>query len=648
MAADTGPVDGAPTEGFRAGTPAEAYLALLLREAPLVEFDRPALEARAAGASAEALAELERARELALGVRTLLERRRRREAELSALFDTVADLATLRDLDAVLEAIVRRARRLLDTDLAYMTLNDPERGDTYMRVTDGSVSARFQRVRLPMGAGLGGLAAQLATPFTTSSYLGDARFRHTEEIDAAVREEGIVAILGVPMRLGPRVLGVLYAANRTARPFGRDEVALLSSLAAHASVAIDNARLLGETRAALAELGTANTLIREHSTALERAADAHDRLAGLVLRGGDVQELAATVADLLGGALVVLDGGNRRLASVGDLTGVSDRTLAEAVAAARLLGRRARRGDLHVAAVGAGGEALCALALRTPGELTETDERILERAAVVTALLLLARHSVADAESRIRGELLEDLVAGRTDDLGMILERGRRLGVDLERPHLVVVYTVAPRQHQRAASWATSQAAARGGLAVRRDGDGVLLLPGDDPGAEARRVARELGAVLDTPVTAGGAGPVGGPGEVAAGYAEAKRCASALLALGRSGEGVSAVDLGFVGLLLGRHNDVDAFLTASIGPVLEYDARRRTALVETLRAYFATGGSPARAAQRLHVHVNTVNQRLDRVGQLLGPHWQQPERALEVQLALRLHQLRTSLPGGAR
>jgi len=41
----------------------------------------------------------------------------------------------------------------------------------------------------------------------------------------------------------------------------------------------------------------------------------------------------------------------------------------------------------------------------------------------------------------------------------------------------------------------------------------------------------------------------------------------------------------------------------------------------------------------LHVHVNTVTQRLDRIAQLLGPDWNCPERALELQLALRLHRL---------
>jgi DNA-binding PucR family transcriptional regulator len=39
------------------------------------------------------------------------------------------------------------------------------------------------------------------------------------------------------------------------------------------------------------------------------------------------------------------------------------------------------------------------------------------------------------------------------------------------------------------------------------------------------------------------------------------------------------------------------------------------------------------------VHVNTVTQRLERVGRLIGKDWSTPDRALEVQLALRLHRL---------
>ncbi|MFG2233822.1 PucR family transcriptional regulator [Streptomyces sp. NPDC048723] len=62
-------------------------------------------------------------------------------------------------------------------------------------------------------------------------------------------------------------------------------------------------------------------------------------------------------------------------------------------------------------------------------------------------------------------------------------------------------------------------------------------------------------------------------------------------------------------------------------------------LTHTLRAYFDTGASQSRAAEALHVHVNTVVQRLDRIGSLLGRDWQRPERALELQLALRIHRV---------
>lgn len=618
---------------------ASAFLNLLAREAAAVEFDRPALEARAAGAPSEALDELDRARSVALRVRSLLERRRRREAELSALVETVSDLATLHDLDAVLEAIVRRARKLLAADVTYMTLQDEEHGDTYMRVTDGSVSANFQHLRLPMGAGLGGLVAQTATPYVTSNYLDDPRFQHTGEIDGAVVEEGIVAILGVPMRLGSRIVGVLFAANRGARPFSREEVTLLGSLAAHAAVAIDNARLLEETRAALAELSTANRLIREHSEAVERAAEAHDRMAGLVLRGGDVADLAASVAELLAGALAVLDVDGRCLAAVGDV-GPTAR-LEEAAATARALGRTVQRGELWATSVGAGGDSVCALVLRRSGELAETDLRILERAAVVTALLLLSRRSLAEAESRVRGELLDDLVSRPLDDPGTVRERARRIGVDLDEAHAVLVLLGPAELRQRITAWAAGQATHRGGLAAYRDGVGVLLLPSSDPAALAPRVARDVRAAVGVPVTVGAAGPVHGPGEVASAYQEAERCASALVALGRAGDGASHADLGFVGLLMGSgREDIDGYVRAVLGPVLDYDARRGTVLRQTLEAYFGAGGSPARAAESLHVHVNTVAQRLERLTNLLGADWQRPERALDLQLALRLHRLR--------
>lgn len=643
------------------------FLELLARDAAVIEYDGPLVAARVAGFAAAQLEELEAAKRLALEVRSTLTRSRRREAELVALFETAGDLAALRDLDAVLNAIVSRAHTLVGADVAYLTLDDPERGDTYMRVTHGSVSARFQSVRLPLGTGLGGLVAQTAKPYVTSDYGHDERFRHTTDIDGAVGEEGLVAILGVPLLLGNRVIGVLFAANRTSRPFARHEITLLASLAAHAAVAIDSARLLQATRDALAELSGANQLVREHSEAVERAAAVHDRLADLVLRGAEAEGIAEAVAEALGGRLVVLDPDGNVVAAAAAAADDGDPIVPEAaknagsgsdfyygqaplpaellsdlIAASTASGRAVRAGDHVIAAVTAGPEPLGALVLtRAPAgedDFPATDQRILERAALVVALHLLIRRSAAEAAERLGGDLLDDLLAVPVRHTATLLERARRIGVDLERPHVVVAVDVAPGDRSRVGFAAGRVAAAEGGLAGPHEGRIVLLLPGDDASEAAHRVLGRLKGGCAAPVTVG----AGGPRSSVAGYAdahgEAVRCLTSLQALGRAGAAAGPGDLGFLGLVLGGGDPADVVRRA-IGPVMDYDARRGTDLVGTVEAYFASGRNLGRTGEAMHIHVNTVTQRLERTARLLGADWQEPGRSLEIQLALRLRRV---------
>ena len=654
-------------------------LELLVEDAPAEEFEAVAAAARASGAPAAEVSEVDRATGTALRVRSTLRQHRRRETELAALFDTAGDLAALRGLDAVLRSIVRRARMLLGTHLAYLTLPDEQAGDTYMRVTDGSVSPIFQGLRLQLGDGLGGLVAQSARPYATADYRVDERFRRKGSIDAGVLEEGLVAILGVPLLLGSssggggKVIGVLFAAERNARTFTPDEVALLCSLAAHAAIAIDTARAISDTRAALADLAEANAVIQEHSAAMERAQEAHDRLTDLVLRGGDVPEVAAAVARLLAGTITLYDPQGRPFttasadttasAASADTTAptgpgvptgagalaAADRAaaaLAQAVEDSRAAGRAVTRDGNWICAVLAGPELLGSIVLHDRPRLEDPDRRLFERAGLVTALLLLLRRTVAETENRIRGELIADLLTAPDRDPTGLAERGRRLGIDLDRPQLLLVAEAGPTHRERLAGAATQYLFGSDRISAEHAGAVVLLLPHDGtaPGEAARTAARELSHLLGTPVTVAAAGPATGPQALASAHAEAVRCLRALRVLGRTGDGAGALELGFLGVLLGDGHDVDGFVGATLGPLLEYDARRGTALVRTLHAYFDCAGSLIRAKEQLHVHVNTVVQRLDRIQALLGRDWNSPQRALELQLALRLHALTNSQP----
>ena len=606
-----------------------SLLHLLYDEAPLAEFD--ALLARIEREGSPEAAEAARAEyDVAVRLRELMGRMRSREAELSALYETASDLTAIRDVDAILAAIVRRARQLLHCDMTYLSLNDEADGASFMRVTDGALTREFQTLRLPLGTGLLGLVAQTGAAYFTEDYAADDRFVHRGYIDDAVAGEQIRAILGVPLVLDGTVIGALLAVHRSVRRFPQAEISLLTSFAAHAVVALENARLF-------AELDEANRALTHHTEAVDAAALAHDRLTDLLLGGGGTSEVADVLSSVLGGAVSVRT-------PAGDLVAGEDSGLewAGAVPAAVASGRSVVVDGGLVAAALAGTEHLATLVVRRDEPLDLAGRRTLERGALVTALVLLFERSVSDAEERLGGQLLVDLLEADDATRERLRDRVRRHSASLGGPVVVAAATIDEVDRHRASRAVVALARRLSGLAGEHRGAVVLAVPGEDP----RRIAHELqGVVTDL----GGTATVGVAATSDAleddrlfrAHEEARRCLDTLVRLGRHGEVSDPAGLGVARLLLGDNDPVHVaeFVAAMVGPVREWDERRGTALVETIEAWFASGTRLKETASTLHVHPNTVTQRLDRVGELLGPGWRDPERSLDLQLALRLARL---------
>ncbi|MFC8131188.1 helix-turn-helix domain-containing protein [Streptomyces sp. NPDC057302] len=593
----------------------------------------------------------------ALQVRARLEEQSRHETELAALYETAGDLSSLRDLEAVLRAIVHRARALLGTDVAYLMLNNDRRGDTYMRVTDGIRTDAFKHNSLPLGSGLGGLVAKHAVPYHTADYFEDTRFEHVR--DDVVRAEGLISVQGVPLVRGEQVIGVLFAANRRSRPFADHEVALLVSLANHAAIAIENATLFQDVRRAVDELTRANTVIQAHSASIERAAALHERLIGIVLDGAGLPVVAATLADVLGGSILVLDARRSTLAAAGPDPLVDqaraagalpeDSPAAQAAREAGVPSAEARRtrwvpaGDGGPAAcatpIVAGGEAMGVLLL-VRDEPEAADIHALESAALVTALMFLSERAVAEAEHRLHGELLEDLLGNPHRDTEGLRRRATLMGITLSRPHTVLAARCGGPHRRQAADAAASYAARAGGLAGEYRGDVVVLVPADSAPADvARTLAEQLTHSVGVPVTVGAAAAGGGARSVIEAHRDASRCLDVLLALDREGEGATSDELGIYGLLFHQtgRDELHRFVGRTIGPVLDHDARRGGELAHTLMTYFANDANFTRTAAALYIHINTLYQRVERITALLGPQWRHADQILQVHLALKVY-----------
>ncbi|PUA81879.1 helix-turn-helix domain-containing protein [Nocardioides currus] len=592
-----------------------SFLDLLYTGAPRADFDR----------LVEEYPERAGEHDVALRLRDLIARHRSREGELSALYETARDLTAIRDLDEILTAIVRRARSLLGADMTYLSLNDEVEGASYMKVTDGALTREFQTLRLPLGTGLLGLVAQTGAPYFTEDYQSDERFVHRHYIDDAVGGERIRAILGVPLLVEGRVIGALLAVHRTVRRFPADEVSLLTSFAAHASVALENARLF-------ARLDEANRTISAHASSVEAAALAHERMTDLLLAGGGVAEVVDVLGEVLGGESAAWDPRGQLLAGT-DL-GDGPAIMAAAEESARS-GHAIRAGDTWVSAAVAAGEHVATVALRrSPADLVAVEQRTIERGALVTALVLVFARSVAEASERLGTQLLVDLVEGRELDADRLRERARRHTFDPDT-ELVLATVLVDGDRGTAARAAARVAVQHRGLSAEHHGDVLVLAPAGDAMAFGRAVRDALGEGATVGVASTSVG------EVPAAYDSSHRAAVALRALGRSGDVADHASLGLASLLLGDASPdaVEHYIDQTLGPVLAHDERRGTTLLPTLDAWFEHGGAVAGTAEALHVHPNTVSQRLGRVAELLGTSWRDPARALEVQVALRLLRL---------
>ncbi|MFD2421819.1 helix-turn-helix domain-containing protein [Amycolatopsis pigmentata] len=611
-----------------------SFLRLLVDGAPASDYEDALRTALAGAASGEEHDRIVDDHRLALRARDLLEQHQSREAAQRALLECAMELADVpSNVNAMLTSIVTRAQRLLGCDLAYLSLNDPERSETYVRVMVGATSSCWKDIRIPFGAGIGGKVAATATPFATSDYFHDERLAHDPVVDKSARAEGQAAILGVPLVHRGRVIGVLFASNRRLEPFPHESIVQLSSLATLAAIAIHQAKLLEEKE-------TANTTLRARARETERAVTAHDRSMEIVLRGGGVQEVVNATTETLDGTLAIFDEQGTTLAWTPDTPEKLLQAMLSATQGDRDRGvRSAPAGNFWVTTLAAGREDLGSLVWAPSSTASDADRRILERAGVVAALVRLFHNNVANAEARVRGELLDDLLSPTATTYTSLADRAQRLGYEPDTPHIVVVAHIEPALRQRLATNTSDLAVARSGLSTTRDGFAVVVLPAGNTALTAKQVSGSLTMRLGAPVTTGAAGPVDNAAELPTAYTEALACTRALLRLGRIGDSATVDELGYTGLLLGDSASATTFIGRTLGPVIDHDARRGTTLLSTLETYFATGQSLATSAKQLHVHPNTITQRLDRVKRLLGVDWSDPEQALDLQLALRLRRI---------
>lgn len=571
----------------------------------------------------------------AFDVRRRLDQRRQRAAESSALNDIAVQLTTVRDSRVLLQRVVEHARALLGVDLAYAgTVDGP---DFVIHVTSGALTQQLL-MRFPRTEGLAGMILATRAPAWTLDYRSEPAFLHMTGADSAAAAENMRGLLGVPLQVGDQVLGALFACKRTERRFSEAEIVLLSALAAHAAVAIDNARSFEGHQRAVAEMETANRDLSVRTEQLERAMQWDRALTDVVLRGGGVRQLVDDVTRLMGRpAYLVITGSPvpTELDPVRDVVRELIQGFVDHPRSRRHPVSREHDG-VHVEAhcVHADDLVLGALVVCTgaPAALTESDALLLGRAAPAVALLLATDHYAEEASRRSRDAFVVDLITHPAATPHDDARQCRLAGLDPELDYCVAVSEVP--ESGAAARRAVESLDLGSDFVVAQHGSRVIAVvqtDGPDGVVEALMTGKPG-------PTVGVAGPARGAAGLSATYLEAQQTCDVLVTLGRRGDVSTSTQLGIYGVLLSHtgRNQLERMTQRLLGPLRTEEDKRGTPLVATLSAYLGSGRRHAETAAGLNIHVNTLYQRLESIDRLIGTEWRTPDAALDLQVVLRL------------
>jgi len=423
--------------------------------------------------------------------------------------------------------------------------------------------------------------------------------------------------------------------------------------------------------------------------------------------GGEttIQELAGRISGMLGRSVVVEDPVGRLIASSGDTEEIQLRATLEeqGLRASKSASvdetRRERRdryarlpdgylsvpierwrvagGELFWTPIGTGVPAGYLWIDLEGGNLRPEDVVLLYWARRVLETELGKERIRLETELGARGDFVDDLVSGHYGSVELLLQRARYLGADLTEGALVMVVDIDDFAHylarRKPKEPAIQELKRRLADAVRLQtrqlfsnfllgprSDNVILFLGcaegegpEDLPEKAQLLAKGVqryvkGLLPDLTVSVGIGGFKQDPVQLPEAYSEA----GIALEIGHRIHGPSSVStFGKTGtykllfrVLQENPEELEAFYGETLEPVVHYDSRYGTELVQTLITYLGNDASTVRTAGDLFAHRHTIRYRLDRVSELTGFDVDKSEDRERLTLGIKAMQLLGRVP----
>ena len=534
----------------------------------------------------------------------------------SAGVGQVALVAALRDVVAARtaadaeSATLAAVRLLLGADAAFWM---DRVGDEFrMSALSGLVQPESHALSIvPSGAGLAAEILATDAPVSSVDYAADPRAVPT--FAAMFRRENITSAGGAPMRSPEGVVGVLFVFARPRRLFSADELQLVESIAGIARALREQLRERDDLRERLDQE-------RDRAEAGDRLLRATDALTGAMLRGQPLAAGLEVASDELGVRLHV-----EGLPSPGSPTGHhlprEDVTELSGGLQARIPGADLAR-------------------LIAEGELPD---RQLAMLAQLIGVDFRRQRAEVETELALTDQFVHSLFTGDMQELERLWSRTSLLGMNPAVPRAVISLGRAQPIDRMLLDRIRREMRSRtsGGQSTTYAGEVLLLWPVPTAEDEAKlpdQVESILAVCRPERLTAG-IGPVCRKADdypIAVREAMFARQVAAQSITGRAIAASSELGMYRLFAHVGGMGALRSAVLETLGPLLDVDARDGSDLLNTLHTFLEHDRRIAETARALHLHVNTLRYRVERIARLLKADLDDPEKRFFVLLALRL------------
>lgn len=565
-------------------------------------------------------------------------------------------------LQDVIAKVVDLVTRLLNSDMAGVMLYNQETDELVLQkpafgLADDDIINSY---RVPLKGG--GNAVTVYTtgePYITSDSRSDSRF-----LQQFVLITGARGTITVPLKVENRRIGVLHVNNKRNGEFTQQDLEVLTFLASHVAMFIENALLFERERKQAEELAQLNLKLQNHQQGLEKLIYDHSLLTRQVLNEEGIPALVKTLAVSLQVPVMVEDRYFNLITA--SYPGEAQISSGELLKAQGKLGRikhgKSVKSDLYinngkeqfrlVAPIGDNHLIMGYLSIEVDKHVNIDSAMKLtfEQGAMALALEMMKGRIKNEVAVRHRGQFLDDLFSGEKKKLEHILYRADLLHYDLGKKSRVAVIILKSFEGQDYTLGidlrpliTAIQNSFPGSLAVAKRNRLELLFPFAS-GISREDLTDKLNAACrwgrqfypGTNISIG----VGCECQDLKDYPKSYRQSQKALEIGEALECAYDVifydQLGAYSLLF-EINDLTMlreFVEDRIGPLLNYDQKKNSSLVVTLEKYLKSRGSLKEAANLLYVHVATVKYRLSRIQELIPLDLRKTENHFDLQLAL--------------